>query len=357
MSDARIAEHLSAFGLSETEIETYLAVLRRGEATTGEVAAAADVSQGYVYDVAESLVDRGLVTVDEGASPTVLRARSAGDAVAALSTRVSDLRAAIEDVYSEPPATDVGFEVIRSRSTVRNRIERFLADAAHEVFLVVPATTFADLREAMAAATERGVVVYCMLVAPDTEVVADAVSHFGEYARVVRTWEARPQVFALRDARAGLAGAHGVLTGRHSDDHAIVFGQPEVANGFYGNMVSNVWPMGELRHRSDPPELPTTFEYFRNGVTAAAQHVAAGRDLLADVTAADTGLDPQRRLENVPVAEVRQSLVPPETGSFPIENALVVETEDGRVSVGGDSAGFDPYYEEYAARELTLQEA
>ena len=82
VSEQRIAEHLSAFGFPRKEIDTYLAVLRRRQATTGEVAAAADVSQGYVYEVAETLVDRGLLTVDEGANPAMLRARPAAEAVA-----------------------------------------------------------------------------------------------------------------------------------------------------------------------------------------------------------------------------------------------------------------------------------
>jgi sugar-specific transcriptional regulator TrmB len=357
MSESRIREHLGAFGLSTTEVATYLAILRRGEATTGDVAAAADVSQGYVYEVAETLVDRGLVTVDESANPTVLRARPAAEAIAELSTRVSDLQSAIGDVYSEPTTADVGFEMVRSRRTVERRARRFLDDATHEAFVVVPATAFASVKGAMADAVDRGVFVYCMLLAPDIGVVADAVEDFGRYAHVVRTWEARPQVFVLRDARAGLVGSHGVLTGRHGDEYAVAFGQPEVANGFYGNMVSNVWPMGEARHVTDPPELPTTFEYFRNGVTTAAQYLDAGRDIVADVTVADTGTDHEIDFEGVAIRGANQTLVPPVTSSFPVESALVVETDGGPVSVGGDSPGFDPYFEEFAARDVTLREA
>jgi sugar-specific transcriptional regulator TrmB len=357
MSESRIAEHLAAFGFSRKEIDTYLAVLGRGQATTGEVAAAADVSQGYVYEVTETLVDRGLVTVDDGATPTVLRARPAAEAVAELSRRLSDLQSAVEDVYSEPAAVDVGFEMVRSRQTVERRTERFLADATEEAFLVVPATAFERLREAVADASDRGVTVYLCLVAPDVEVVTDAIAEFDRYATVVRTWDARPQVFVLRDNRAGLVGSHGVLTGRHGDEYAVTFGQPEVANGFYGNMVSNVWSMADPRFVADPPALPASFEYFRTGVTAAARHVNAGRDLVADVDVVDTGTDGERTLEGVPIREVRQSLVAPATARFPIENALVVETDHGPVSIGGDSAGFDPYYEDFAARGLTLREA
>ena len=358
MGDTRIADHLAAFGFSRKEIDTYLAVLGRGEATTGEIATAADVSQGYVYDVVGSLVDRGLVTVDEAASPTVVRARPAGEAVAELSRRLSDLQSGIADVYGGSAATgEVSFEMLRSRGTVERRIERFLADATHEAFLVVPATAFERLREDVAAARERGVTVYLCLVAPDVDVVADAVADFGTYATVVRTWDARPHAFVIRDNREGLVGSHGVLTGGHGEEYAVTFGQPEITNGFYGNMVSNVWSMADSCFVADPPALPATFEYFRSGVTAAARHLHAGRDLVADVDVVDTDSDGERTLTDVPVVEARQTLVDPETSTFPVENALVVETDQGRVSVGGDSAGFDPYFEDFAARELTLREA
>jgi len=76
----------------------------------------------------------------------------------------------------------------------------------------------------------------------------------------------------------------------------------------------------------------------------------------ADVTVADTGTDDERTLEGVPVREAKQSLAPPVTSDFPVENALVVETESGPASVGGDSPGFDPYFEDFAARSITLRE-
>ena len=69
---------------------------------------------------------------------------------------------------------------------------------------------------------------------------------------------AGPQIFVLGDSRAGLVGSHGVLTGRHGDEYAVAFGQPEVANGFF---------------YADPPALAVTFQYLRNGVKTAAHHL------------------------------------------------------------------------------------
>ena len=76
----------------------------------------------------------------------------------------------------------------------------------------------------------------------------------------------------------------------------------------------------------------------------------------ADVTVADTGTDHELALDGVPVREAKQSLVLPVTSDFPVESALVVETGSGPASIGGDSPGFDPYFEDFAARSITLRE-
>ena len=153
MSADTLREHLGTFGLSAKEIDAYLAILRAGEATTGEVSTAADVSQGYVYEIAEALVERDLVVVDETASPTVLRARPPEEALGALSSRLEDLRDSVESLYTAPADDGAAVEIVHSRATVRARIERYLDDATEEAFLVLPAPEIAPLEDALADVT------------------------------------------------------------------------------------------------------------------------------------------------------------------------------------------------------------
>ena len=153
-------------------------------------------------------------------------------------------------------------------------------------------------------------------------------------------------------------GAHGLLTPGSDDlDHAVAFGQPEIAGAFYGSSLGNVWPMGSQRAVAEPPSLPARFDLFRSGVTAAAIHRHAGTDLLVDVTVLDTESGAERELVEVPVTGVRQSIVEPAESTFPVESALQLETDDGVVSVGGISGGFGAYHEPYAAAAVTLRRA
>jgi len=358
MSSDRLRDALADLGLSRTEIDAYLVVLEGGEATMRTVSERADVSQSYVYEIAGELADRGLVTVDESVTPTVLRARAPAEAVEALSTRLSAFERAASERYAESSREDAGFETIRSARTVRRRIQHQLERANTELYLVVPASELADLHEPLVAARERGVTTYCMLTDPEPETALADHQPAADWATVVRTWEGTPPVLVLRDGTAGVMGAHGLLTpGSDGLQHAVAFGQPEVAGAFYGSSLGNVWPMGVESAVADPPELPARFDLFRSGVTTSAIHVEAGTELLADVTLVDAETGDERPVSGARVTDVRQSLVEPTNAAFPIESALQLETDAGTVSVGGISEGFGAYHEPFAASSVTLRRA
>jgi sugar-specific transcriptional regulator TrmB len=350
MTSDLLRDHLSTFGLSEKEIAAYLAVLRAGEATTKEVSRAADVSQGYVYELAGSLTERGLVTVDETASPTVLRARPPEEAVGSLSARLDQIGERIETLYDEPTEPEAAVEVLHSRTTVRKRARRALEDASHEAFLVLPFPEVEQVRDTLSAARERGVFVYLLAISP----LGDAAVDWHRYADVVRTWEVPAPVYAITDGTRGLMGPHGVLSGRHGPEYALGFAQRDIGEAFYGNAVSNFWPMATTQHVADPDPLPASYEHFRTAVTNAALHRATGRDLLADVTVRDVETGDRAAYERVPVVAVRQNLVGEATNDFPIENGMAFETPDGRVAAGDGGGGIIPFYEGYAAETVTL---
>lgn len=355
MAAERVREHLTAFGLSETEVDVYLGVLGVGTATTGEIADAADVSQGYVYEVVGVLSDRGLVTIDESSSPTTIHARPPGEALSELTDRLDDLEAAIAEQYaaSEPQP---GFEVVHSRSTVRKRVRGAIEAAESELVVVVPGPEFDRIADVLAAAHDRGVFVYLLLSGPEGLDTFEGIDSPARYADVIRVWSARPPVFALADERQGVMGSYGVLHGRHGEETALSFRQAEIGNSFFGNVVANVWPMGETRHLTDPDPLPAEYDHLRTAVTNAALHRGRGRDLAADLLVEATKTGERTRFEGVPILEVRQSLVGESTAAFPMENALVLDVDGDRVTVGNDHEGIGAFYEDFAARRVTLSE-
>lgn len=357
MAADRLRGALAALGCSSAQRDVYVAVLSRGEATVHAVAEDAGVSQRHVYEVAADLAERGLLTVDDGRSPPVLRARPPAEVVDALSVDLAEFEAAAEELYSRAERSEPTFEVLHSPRAVRRRIARNVEAAREELLLVLPATTAATLRDELADAVDRGVWVYLTVVAPEVEPTVDRLAA-GEHAHVLRSWAARPPVVAIRDLTAGVTGPHASLVGpRRGDEHALAFTQPHVAGALYGNAVASLWPNGEQRALADPPQLPATFEQFRQCVTAAALHDLHGEELAVDVAATDTETAEAVSFEHAPVREVRQDLVEPTNTAVPTETALVLETDDGTVSVGGEGGPIGPYREDLGATQVTLRAA
>jgi sugar-specific transcriptional regulator TrmB len=352
MPEQTLRDHLVAFGLSEKEADAYLVVLRSGQSTTSEVAQAADISQGYVYELASELVERGLITLDESTTPTRLRARSPEEALGTFSERLDQLSDELDQLYRCAEPGDPAIELVHSRSTVRKRIARTVDRAQDEVVATLPASEFTHLRTALAEARDRGVTIYLQLVSPLEKLPADI--DWDSHGTVVKTWDATPPVTVVADERAGVMGAHSILSGRHDSAYALVFSQPDIAGAFFGNTVSNFWPMGELRHVATPDPLPATYDHIRTAVTNAALHRAAGRSLRADVTIRQVGSEETSTYEDVAVVDVRQHLVGEPTNEFPIENSLVFDTPDGPIAAGGNDGSLQPFYEGYAAVSVTL---
>jgi sugar-specific transcriptional regulator TrmB len=352
MPEQTLRDHLVAFGLSEKEADAYLVVLRSGQSTTSEVAQAADISQGYVYELASELVERGLITLDESTTPTRLRARSPEEALGTFSERLDQLSDELDQLYRRAEPGDPAIELVHSRSTVRKRIARTVDRAENEVVATLPASEFTHLRMALAEARDRGVTIYLQLVSPLEKLPADI--DWDSHGTVVKTWDATPPVTVVADERAGVMGAHSILSGRHDSAYALVFSQPDIAGAFFGNTVSNFWPMGELRHVATPDPLPATYDHIRTAVTNAALHRAAGRSLRADVTIRQVGSEETSTYEDVAVVDVRQHLVGEPTNEFPIENSLVFDTPDGPIAAGGNDGSLQPFYEGYAAVSVTL---
>lgn len=357
MDERRLHDATRALGLSESEHDTYLAVLSGGTVSVEDVAAETDRPEAEVREVASALADRELLAIDAGEESPVLRARPPAEVADALTRHVDEYEAAAEAVYSRTPEAEPPFEQLQSLRAVRRRLVRQVEAARDELLLVAPGTLLDGVREELAAAVERGVMVYLLVVAPDAEAALEDLV-VGEHVHVLRSWEATDLVFSLQDVTAGVLGELGCLEGRRrSGERAVAFRQPLLAGWLYGNAVSNIWPGGVQRGLADPPSLPATFRHFRSGVTAAALHDLQGTELVVDVEGTDLSSGEPISLERTPVRHVKQSLVEPTNADFPIENALVVETDDGLVTVAQDTGGLSAFYEDFAAREVTLREA
>ncbi len=336
-----LRRELSVFGLSEKEIETYLAVLERGEAKASTISEDAGVSTRYVYSIAERLESRGLVQVNEHAAPTTVRARPPSEAINALSERLNAITPALEDRYAETEPQTAQFETVKSRQTALKRLNAILSGAEAEAFLSVPERVFPGVQAELADAVDRGVFVLLLLSGADAAVDD---RRFDGTASVVRRWREDAPFMLIADNRAAIVGDAGLLSGTHADETAVALSQEHVAGSILGTFVSSFWPVAKETYVTEPCPLPATFGAFRHAVLQATLHERAGTDFGATVRT-ESGLELAG-----PVTRVRQAITEPTTSDFPVENGLIVETDAGEISVGGRGA----FIEDYRAESVTL---
>jgi sugar-specific transcriptional regulator TrmB len=341
--EAALREELAVFGLSDTEIDTYLALLARGEATTSAVSEDADVTQRAVYNIAERLENRGLVRVNDHASPTTIRALPPKEAMGGLADRLESITPSLEARFNETQPKTPEIRMVKSRETAFKRLRNAISAAEREVFVAVPENCYAEIEPELRDAVDRGLLV--LLLLGDADEVEDAESRFEGTADVVRRWGERLPFLYATDDRSAMIGDAGILSGTHTDEDAVSVSQQNLAGSILGLYLSGYWPAATEVYVRDPYPLPRTFEWFRQATFHAMLHHLNGEDLRVEIETSDGEMLSGR------VSQIRQAIIEPATNAFTLENSLFVETAEGEVSVGGQGS----FVEEYEAEVTTIR--
>ncbi|WP_273838359.1 TrmB family transcriptional regulator sugar-binding domain-containing protein [Halococcus sp. PRR34] len=347
MNDPSIEQLLQQFGLSDKEIDTYLAILEQGEAKASVIADEADVSKRHVYSVAETLADRGFVEVNDHVVPTTIRAHSPENVVDTLADGLEKMEPALESRFSQAAPRSESFEVVKSRVTVLKRIAELLGRAEGEVMLAIPYRLLDDVATELRDAIERDVLVVLLVTGTDLDDGPD----LDGLASVARVWDQPTPTILTVDRELGLVAPPEMLSRANNATQAIAFAQEQLGPVIVGSFLGNYFPMASEIYAADPEPLPTTYRDFRHAVLQAALHIRTGSAVRAHVTGRPLhDEDGPTELDGV-VVDIRQSLLEPTNSSFPVENTLIIETNDGTYNAGGQGA----FVEDFEASMVELQ--
>lgn len=342
--EADLREELSVFGLSDTEIETYLALLSRGEATTRTVAEDADVTQRAVYGIAERLERRGLVRVKDHASPTTISALPPGEAMENLSRRLESITPSLEERFDDTTDQAPEIQMIKSRETALKRLRTAISEAETEAFVAVPAHVYPEIESELRDAADRGVFTFLLLGEIDKS-DDDDTRDFDGVADIVRYWDASlPFLYTVDDESAMIGDPH-VLAMPHNNKEAVTVSQEHLTGSVLGMYLSAYWPASKIRYVTDPDPLPASYDWFREAVFHAFLHRQEGTDLWADIET-ESGEEFSGM-----VSDVRQAFVEPASNDYTLETSLYLETDDGEVGFGGPGA----FIEDYRAETVALR--
>lgn len=350
MDDASLADLLRRFGFSEKEIDTYLTILKLGEAKAKNVADEADVSKRHVYSVAETLEDRGFVEVNDHVVPTTIKANPVEEVVEKLSSDLDRIQPALESRFSQATPHAEPFRVIKSRVTILKRISELIDQAEIEIMLALPYRLLHEVADELEDAFERDILM--LLLATDVDPSDDL--RFDGLASVARAWNQPMPAMLTVDRKAGLVSPPELLSQANSTTQAIEFAQEQIGPIIIGSFLGNYFQMATEMYVAEPAGLPVTYTNFRHAVFQVVLHSRAGTEIRANIVGRSLhDEDDQTELSGT-VVDFRQSLLEPSTSSFPVENTLTVETAEGVYSVGGQGAFVEDF--EASSVELRLAE-
>lgn len=157
-----LRDRLAEFGLTEYEADVLVALVALGVGTAKDVAEVGDVPRSRVYDVAETLRDRGLVDV-QYATPRRFTAVSRETLVGMLDRErrrtITEVDALLDDVTGTGFRDEgVGVWTVAGGDTVARRVAEAVEVADDEVaYLTAGDLLGASTLDALADAADRGV--------------------------------------------------------------------------------------------------------------------------------------------------------------------------------------------------------
>ncbi|WP_082256277.1 TrmB family transcriptional regulator [Haloferax sp. ATB1] len=350
-SDAMLREELGDFGFSDKEVDVYLALLSLGEATTSAISEAADVSQQAVYTITDRLEDRGLVRVNDHASPKTIRAVPPKESMAALSSRIDSITPVLNTRFNDTKPQTPELKMVKSHETALKRLQEAIAQAQREVIVAIPERVYPDIEHELQAARERGVLIFLLVQGVDD--LTKAGDRFSGAADIVRCWSENILFMFATDTQStnpsvhqsALVGDALLLSGTHDVGDGVAVSEKHLAGSIHGMFFSAYWPAGTEVFITDPDPLPKTYDWFRQAVFHAMLHEKAGTAIWADIETED-GETVSGRVSNI-----SQALVNPPTNEYTLQTSLTLETDEGEVSVGGQNA----ILEDYEAKSVTLR--
>jgi sugar-specific transcriptional regulator TrmB len=347
MDTEELTETLEAAGLSPYQADAYVTLLSLGAASAGELAEASGVPRPRIYDVLRDLEADGYVTTYER-DRLYARAVDPND-LEPLRERVARLESALDEIetrYRTPETGESEVTLVSQFGTVFRQARQDVDDAERHVQAVLTTAQFAELRDALAAAYERGVYVQLSLYTPsgtdgddDVGITEPDPSTFEDVCTEVRRLEFPKPFLVLTDRRRVSFSPKGYSM----DEYGVLVDDRTTAFVFHWFFLTACWEVHDPIYAEPRDTLPLTFVE----ITDAVRHIE--RLVHEDVTV-------HVRVEGYSVATGRQRTLSgtvvdvdyvghagdgsdvPSLVQLAARATLILDTDDGQYTVGGEGA-------------------
>ena len=351
MNESALTGILEEAGFSPYQADAYVTLLELGSATATDLAEESGVPDPRIYDVLRDLEKAGYVETYEQDS---LRARvhdfeALQESLDDRATRFSRAVEEIERRWEKPRMEESVVNVVTRFETVLESAAESIENAENQIQLTVNPGTFERLRPALRTATEAGVAVNLAITTngdsesvPDPETVADVCTE-------ARHRELSSPFVAIIDRTKAYFAPHEGST----NEYGLIVDDQTHAYVFYWFFLTTQWDNWDpvVDTRDDDQE----YLEIRYCVRDIVPLLDEGKTVHLRVDGADTQTGDRRIVEGT-VADVivgpdHEDLETTPISSYGDRIAIVLETDEGRVEVGGWGA----LVEDVEAHRITVE--
>lgn len=333
-----LVDVLEEAGLSPYQADAYVAILELGAAPATEIVKASNVPDPRIYDVLRDLESAGYVELYEQDS---LHARAHDldtmrEDLQTRATRFTDAATEIERRWEEPAIDEGVVSIVKRFETVLNKADEFIQAAKNQVEASMSPDHYQRLRPALGAAKDNGANVKLSFFTED-EAGTDALPPAEDVAEVATEARYRdlPSPFVVTVDRtkacfvphAESANVYGILV----DDRTHTY-------VFHWFFLTTQWDIWESYYRETAENVYGDYIDIRYCVRDVAPLLEDGSTVRVRVDGFDTETGRDRTIEGVVSDVVISGSKHEETdqiASYGGQVAMIVETDDGAVEVGG----------------------
>lgn len=349
MDTEDLVDTLEEAELSPYEAKAYVALLERGQARATTIADASGVPLPRIYDVLERLESRGYAETFE---QEALRAR-ANTAMAVKETlrdRAQQFEQAageVEDRWQQPELTSNETSIVERYQTVRQRARKYIENAEFQVQLCLSVSEYERLRPVLAEVYERGVSIRIVVHGKPDEERPDPESFEG--VCVEARYRQIPSPFVVVVDREISCFAHNPAT---YDPYGVLVNDRTHTYIIHWYFLTCLWENWEPIYTGQSEGLPLDYLEIRQLVRDLEPLLACEATVQIRIEGNDLETGEQRTLtgtveETKWVGEAeRDESTPHQSGQV----SLLLDTDDGRVTVGGWAATL----EEIEATRITV---
>jgi sugar-specific transcriptional regulator TrmB len=262
MDEKEIKSLLREFGLNEYEVRAYLALIRSGPLTAGELATLSKVPQPRIYDVIRTLMAKGFVTTSQGRPKRVipLNPESVMNAIKQrYNERIEALKSALEEIYT--PHGEIGSViVVKSRITLEDYVRKAIKNTRFHMSIAVPREFLKKLEMDLGKKKENNVRIN-LFVYGENDVPP--------VANEIRIRDVPDPIIIIQDRDMGVYLPYEALTGGSSlHGYGLIIQDNNLLFMLDRYFYHALWPTGRVVYREERAlKLPREYIHIRELVS------------------------------------------------------------------------------------------